>query len=261
MNRERLMAAVSGKTILITGASSGIGEQVAYALAGFPVRLILVGRREERLLTVKRQIERQIARAEVFRADLRDEEDMNAFLAYLRGLPDGVDIVVSNAGHSIRRSIADTLDRFHDVTRTAAINYLAPVRLLLALIPALKQHQGQIIHISTINTRLIPFPYWAAYQASKAAFDTWFRSAAPELQAMGIAATSIYLPLVRTPMIEPTKEYKRMPAMSPERAANIICKTMYTRKSKYQPWWLPFGEWASVLLRGVWERTAWKWLR
>lgn len=261
MNRERLKAAVAGKTILITGASSGIGEQTAYALAEFPVRLILVARREERLLAVKRQIERQAARAEVFCADLRDEEEMDAFLAYLRGLPDGVDIVVSNAGHSIRRSIADSLDRYHDVTRTAAINYLAPVRLLLSLIPMLKQRQGQIIHISTINTRLIPFPYWAAYLASKAAFDTWFRSAAPELNAMGIATTSIYLPLVRTPMIEPAKEYRRMPAMSPERVAGIICRTMYTRKRKFQPWWLPFGEWASLLLRGVWEGTASKWLR
>lgn len=106
-------------------------------------------------------------------------------------LPNGLDVIVSNAGKSIRRSIHDSLDRYHDFTRTMAINYFAPVRLLLSIIPLLEKNKGQIINVSTINALLLPIPYWAAYQASKGAFDTWFRSVAPELNAIGIATTTI----------------------------------------------------------------------
>ncbi|MGG1657998.1 SDR family NAD(P)-dependent oxidoreductase [Brevibacillus sp. NRS-1366] len=246
---------MQGKTIVITGASSGIGEQVAYLLADFQVQMILVARREEKLQNMKREIEKKAAKVSFYRADLRDSDEMEAFLSFLHQQPDGVDIVVNNAGLSIRRSIADSLDRYHDFTRTMAINYFAPVRLLLSVIPMLKQNQGQVINVSTINTSLIPIPFWAAYQASKSAFDTWFRSAAPELNAMGISTTSIYLPLVKTPMILPTAAYQNMPAMSSEHAAQMIAKSMYTKRKNMKPWWLIFGQLASLFGRGLWEWT------
>jgi short-subunit dehydrogenase len=250
---RKLEAALKGKTVLITGASSGIGEQLAYLLADINTHLILTARREDKLLMMKSEIESKAAKVSIFRADLRNKEEMEGLLTFIHQLPGGLDFVVSNAGKSIRRPVNDSLDRYHDFTRTMAINYFAPVKLLLSVIPLLEKSQGQIINISTVNALLIPFPYWAAYQASKSAFDSWFRSAAPELNAVGISTTTIYFPLVKTPMILPTAAYQNMPAMSPEHAAKIIGRSMYTKKKRHMPWWLIFGQLASVLFRGTWE--------
>lgn len=253
-NDRKLASTLHGKTILITGASSGIGEQLAYLLGQLPVHLILVARREEKLSLIKEEIEKKTAKVQIFRADLRNEDELDAFLTFLHHQPGGVDIVVNNAGISIRRSIMDSLDRYHDFTRTMAINYFAPVRMLLSIIPQLQQNRGQIINISTINTSLIPLPFWAAYQASKSAFDTWFRAAVPELNASGISTTSIYLPLVKTPMILPTAAYQNVPAMRAEHVARIIAKSMYTKRRTVKPWWLVFGQVSSIFGRGLWER-------
>ncbi|MGO4495670.1 SDR family NAD(P)-dependent oxidoreductase [Paenibacillus sp. 2RAB27] len=250
LNKHKLERQLAGKTVLITGASSGIGEQLAYLLSEMQVHLILVARREAKLLAMKSEIEvKAAAHVSVFPADLRDPKDMEGLLTFLHQLPDGLDIVISNAGHSIKRSIRESLDRYHDFTRTMAINYFAPVQLLLSTIPLLEQNQGHIINISTVNVMLIPMPHWAAYQASKSAFDTWFRSAAPELNTMGIATTSIYLPLVRTPMILPTAAYHKLPAMSPEHVAKMIGSAIYTRRQTFKPWWLIFGGLASLFFR------------
>lgn len=253
LNTKKLSEKLYGKTILITGASFGIGKELAYQLAEINCHLILVARTEEKLLEIKQEIEKRAAKVSIFNADLRNPENMKELLDFLHQLPNGLDLLVSNAGLSIKRSITDSLDRYHDFTRTMAINYFAPVQLLLSVIPLLKKNQGHIINISTINVLLIPIPYWAAYQASKTAFDTWFRSVASELNSMGIATSSIYLPLVRTRMIIPTKAYQKLPAMSPVYVGKIICKLITTQRKKYRPWWLIFGQFASILFRGIWE--------
>jgi len=261
INRRRLHAHLSGKTIVITGASSGIGEALALQLSDMPVHLILIARRENKLLELKERIVGNgAAQVSIFAADLRQQEAMEALLSWLLTLPDGIDIVVSNAGKSIKRSVYASLDRYHDFTRTIAINYLAPVQLLLALIPLLEQRKGHIINVSTINMLLVPFPYWSAYQASKSAFDQWLRAVAPELRAKGIKASTFYLPLVRTPMIAPTAAYQSMPAMQPEHAALHISKAMYTFKRNYKPWWIWPAEGLSFFMRGVWERLAPRWM-
>jgi short-subunit dehydrogenase len=249
LKKKKLEDHLIGKSILITGASSGIGEQIACQLADIRCHLILVARRGERLLEIKNEIATKAAKVSIFQADLRNEEEMKDFLSFLHELPNGLDIVVSNAGLSIRRSIYDSLDRYHDFTRTMAINYFAPVHILLSIIPLLRKNHGQIINISTVNALLAPVPYFAAYQASKSAFDVWLRSVSPELKAKGISTTTIYLPLVKTPMIQPTTAYRNMPAMSPSHVAKIICKSMYTQKKKYQPWWIIFGQVASIFFR------------
>lgn len=240
---------LDGKTILITGASSGIGREFAYLLADTAAHLILVARREESMRIMKEEIEKGSASVTVFPADLRNEEEVADLLLVLHGLPDGLDVVVSNAGMSINRPIAHSLDRYHDFTRTMALNYFAPVKLLLSLLPLLEKKNGHIINISTINVLLMPVPYWAAYQASKTAFDTWLRSAEPELKNKNISTTSIYLPLVRTAMIEPTIAYKTAPAMTPVHVAEIIGEALYSKRKTYKPWWLIFGQLASVIFR------------
>lgn len=251
INQEKLLKELSGKTILITGASSGIGEQLAYYLGEIPCHLILVARRKERLLAIQQAI--QTAKVSIFDADLRDSQQMKQFLAFLQVNMNRLDIFVHNAGLSIKRSIFESLHRFHDFQRTMAINYFVPVEILLSIIPLLEKSKGQIINVSTINTLMIPVPFFAAYQASKQAFDTWLQSAAPELHAKGIVTTSVYLPLVRTPMIEPTAMYKNMPAMHPEHVAKKISKAMYTRVLRIQPWWMFTGRIASLLFRSIWE--------
>ncbi|RNF41268.1 SDR family NAD(P)-dependent oxidoreductase [Planococcus salinus] len=253
LDNKRLGEELRGKTVLITGASSGIGKQLAYMLASIDVHLVLVARREDRLLAMKKNIEMKSAKVSVCRADMRNQTELKTILAFLEQLPNGLDVVVSNAGKSINRPIRESLSRYHDFTRTMDINYGAPVQLLLSAIPALEKNKGQIINVSTINALLIPIPHWAAYQASKTAFDTWFRSAAPELNAIGIATTSIYLPLVKTPMIVPTIAYEHAPAMAVEHAARIICRSMYTKKKYCKPWWLFFLELASVCFRWLFE--------
>jgi NAD(P)-dependent dehydrogenase (short-subunit alcohol dehydrogenase family) len=252
-SRPALRRRLAGKTVLITGASYGIGECLADALAEANAHLLLVARTAEKLEEVKRRVEARGGRAEVFPCDLRDEAAVQALSETIRGRPGGVDVVVSNAGKSIRRSVFDSLDRFHDVTRTVGVNYLGPVRLLLALLPGLVARRGHVINVSAVNVLLAPAPKWAAYQASKAAFDQWFRSVGPELNARGVGTTSIYLPLVRTRMIEPTEAYRNVPAMRPEEAAKLVCKAILSRRRTYAPWWVVPGQLASVLFRRPWE--------
>jgi short-subunit dehydrogenase len=257
-SKSRLRQRLDGKTVLITGASYGIGECLAEALAGTNARLLLVARSAEKLQAVQQKIQAQGGHAEILPCDLSSTTAVQALLEQLLSRADGVDLVVSNAGKSIRRSIFDSLDRLHDFTRTMNLNYFGPVQLLLALIPTLVARKGHVINISTANAVLAPPPKWAAYQASKTAFDQWFRCVGPELQARGVAATSIYLPLVRTRMIEPTQAFKHLPAMLPEEVASLICRAINSRRRSYGPWWLYPAAVGSVVLRWPWEViTTW----
>lgn len=252
-SKAKLQECLTGKTVLITGASFGIGECLAEALAATGAHLLLVARTGDKLAEVRQKVQARGGRADVFPCDLTRPAEIESLLKQLHQLPNGIDVVVSNAGKSIRRSIFDSLDRLHDFSRTMNLNYFGPVQLLLSLIPTLTARRGHVINVSAVNVLLAPAPKWAAYQASKTAFDQWFRCISPELNARGVATTSIYLPLVRTRMIEPTEAYRNMPAMRPEDAARLICRAMMSRKRSYAPWWLMGAQLASVLLRSPWE--------
>jgi short-subunit dehydrogenase len=252
-SRSKLQKQLAGKTVLITGASYGIGECLAESLAETEAHLLLVARTAEKLIEVKKRVEARGGRADVFPCDLTNVAEVQILLEKLHQLPNGIDIFINNAGKSIRRSIFDELDRLHDFTRTMNLNYFGPVQLMLSLIPVLVARQGHVINVSAVNVLLAPMPKWAAYQASKTAFDQWFRCVAPEMNARGVSTTTIYLPLVRTRMIEPTPEYKNMPAMQPDHVAQLICQAIISRRRTYGPWWLMVGQLASVLLRWPWE--------
>ncbi len=256
LDQDKLERALRGRTVLITGASFGIGEAVARLAAGAGARVLLVARTADRLEALAEEIRAGGGAAVALPADLTDGEAVEELVARLSTLSPAPDIVVSNAGKSIRRPLFESLERFHDVTRTIGVNYLGPVRLLLAAIPGLCERRGQVINVSAANVLLLPAPYWAAYQASKTAFDQWLRCAAPELRARGVAVTSVYLPLVRTRMIAPTAKYDDVPAMQPEQAARLVAAMMLTRQSWWAPWWLPPAHFASALLRRPWEAIA-----
>lgn len=253
LNEAKLKESLKEKTVLITGASFGIGESLSLLLGTTDAKLILIGRTKEKLLSVQNKIIKGGGFAEIYVIDLRNDDEIQSFIQYLKKLK-RLDVLVNNAGKSIRRPLVESLNRYHDFSRTMAINYEAPVKLILALLPKLEKNHGHIINISALNVLMAPAPYWTAYQASKSAFDQWFRSASPEIEHMGITTTSIYLPLVKTRMISPTKAYDSMPAMKPNHVAKIICKCLIKKKRRYKPWWSFFGEIGSVLFRKTWEQ-------
>jgi len=254
LSEKKIKNKLQDKTILITGASYGIGASTAYLLAKTGAKLILVARTENKLLAIKKIIEKKGGKIDIFVANLNNANEVEKLIISLKSI--SVDIFINNAGKSIRRSIKKSLDRFHDFDRTMKLNYYAPVKLLLALIPSISKNKGHIVDISAVNVLLAPVPNWAAYQASKSAFDNWFRSASPELNAMDIKTTSVYLPLVRTRMILPVEAYHKMPAMKTTHAALIVTKTLLKNKSKYAPWWLIFGQLGSVFFRKSIEKIT-----
>ncbi len=258
---NRLRAAVSGKQILITGASYGIGEELAYLLANAGAEVLLVARTAGKLQEVQRQIVGRGGRAYIFPADLSDKQQAIAVAQHVLQLWGGADVVVSNAGKSICRPLHESLDRMHDFERSMAINYFGPVQLLLALLPALEKRKAHIINISAINVLLAPAPHWAAYQSSKTAFDQWFRSASAEWMAVGMHVTSVYLPLVRTRMIAPTVAYATMPAMQSRQAAIRIARAICHQPLKVAPWWLVWGQLGSLLFHNVFYRFLARYLK
>ena len=236
-NGEKLKKIISGKTILITGASYGIGECIVNNLAFENTTLILTARSEEKLQMIKQQLQSKGANVYIFAADLYDTKQVDLLLQFIKNKELEIDIFIHNAGKSICRSIFDSLERYHDFTRTIEINYLAAVKIILTILPDLKKKKGHIISISAINVLSPPTPYWAAYQASKTALDSWLKSIEIELNENNIDISTIYLPLVRTRMIEPNERYKNSSTMKPEQAANIVCQRMIDRKRKWKPWW------------------------
>lgn len=218
----QLNAYVQGKIAVVTGASSGIGLTVAKMLAEAGAHVLLVARTEEKLLEVQQEIQNAGGKASVFPCDLNDinaiDECSNKILSQFNH----VDFLINNAGRSIRRAVHESLERFHDFERTMQLNYFGAVRLILNLLPNMMNYEkGHIINISSIGV-LANATRFSAYVASKAALDAFSRCLSAEVYAHKINVTSIYMPLVRTPMIEPTKIYRFAPTLSTEQAANLV---------------------------------------
>ena len=223
---------VDGKTIIVTGASSGIGLTVSKYLAQAGAHVLLLARTKDKLDEVKAEIEAEGGKASVFPCDLNDMESIDAVSKEILASVDHIDILINNAGRSIRRAVHESVDRFHDFERTMQLNYFGAVRLVLNLLPHMMQRKdGQIINISSIGV-LANATRFSAYVASKAALDAFSRCLSAEVHSHKIAITSIYMPLVRTPMIAPTKMYKYVPTLSPEEAADLIATAIVKRPKK-----------------------------
>ena len=234
--------AVNGKTVLITGASSGIGKATAVKVAAAGGIPLLVARSQDKLDEVKAEIEAAGGSAHTYAADISDYESIDAMVEQVLSDHPAVDVLVNNAGRSIRRGIELSYDRFHDFERTMQLNYFGAIRLVMALMPHMtERRRGHIVNVSSIGAQTNP-PRFSAYVASKAALDAWTRVAGTEVIGKGVHFTVIHMPLVRTPMIAPTKMYDAFPTITPDEAADMICEAIRSKPKTINTRLGTFGE-------------------
>jgi len=246
-----LSGAIGGKVVLITGASSGIGKATAIKCGAAGADVLLVARTPEKLEETKAEIEEAGGTAHIHRCDLSDLDDVERMATEVLEQHGRVDVLVNNAGRSIRRSVENSYDRFHDFERTMQLNYFGALRLIISLLPTMRKRGkgddgsmrsgGHIINISSIGVQTNT-PRFSAYVASKAALDAWSRCVASEVFDDGVYITTIHMPLVRTPMIAPTKMYDAFPTITPEEAAEMITNAMITKPKKVATRLGNFGE-------------------
>jgi NAD(P)-dependent dehydrogenase (short-subunit alcohol dehydrogenase family) len=231
--RDRsLGGAVKGKVVLITGGGQGIGRAAVTKLAAAGATVVVLDREQERLQKTKAEIEAAGGRIATYACDLTDFEQVDRVAAQVLEAHGAVDVLINNAGHSIRRSIEHSFERFHDFERTMRLNYFGALRLTLALLPSMqKRKSGHVIDISSIGV-LTNAPRFSAYVASKAAMDAFARCAASEFADDGIAFTTINMPLVRTAMSAPTEIYQHTQMLAPEEAADLIAQAVIERPER-----------------------------
>lgn len=219
-----LKGAVHGKVVLVTGGSSGIGLAAAHKFAEAGAITIICGRDQDKLDEACKEAKAKGYAFVAYPADLSDMTDVDRFVQLLTETHGGVDFLINNAGRSIRRAIESSYDRFHDFERTMQLNYFGALRITMGLLPGMvAKRRGHVVNISSIGV-LTNAPRFSAYVASKAALDAWTRCAASEYADLGVTFTTINMPLVRTPMIAPTKIYNNVPTLSPEEAADMVAQ-------------------------------------
>jgi NAD(P)-dependent dehydrogenase (short-subunit alcohol dehydrogenase family) len=224
---------VKDKIIVITGASSGIGKAAAIKLAAAGGKVVLVARSLEKLEETQKEIAGKGGSSYAYSCDVSDLESCDKLVATVLENHGQVDVLVNNAGRSIRRSLELTFDRFHDFERTMQLNYFGAIRLIMGLAPSMLERKvGHVINISSIAVIVGTSPRFSAYAASKSALDAFSKAAAAEFSDRNIAFTTINMPLVRTPMIGPTSIYNSVPTLSPEEAADMICRAIIRRPKR-----------------------------
>ena len=227
---------LAGKRILITGASSGIGEAAAERFARLGATVVVAARRRELLDALAERITAAEGTALAMPCDVSDMDAVDALVADVEQRLGGIDILVNNAARSIRRPLAESLERWHDVERTMVLNYYAPLRLIRGLAPGmLERGDGHVINVSTWGVLSEASPLFAVYNASKAALSMVSRVVETEWGHRGVHSTTLYYPLVATPMIAPTKAYEGVPALTPEEAAEWMITAARTRPVRIAP--------------------------
>jgi len=241
--RDRSLAGLlRDKVVVVTGASSGIGQTLAIKLGRTGAMTVLVARSADKLADTQAAIEADGGRARVFPCDLSIPERCEDLATALLGEFGHVDVLINNAGRSIRRSVSASYDRFHDFQRTMAVNYFGPVKLILGLLPSMRSRRGgHVINVSSIGVQTNT-PRFAAYVASKAALDAFSKCLATEIVSDRVAITTVYMPLVRTPMIAPTRIYDALPTLAPDEAADMILGAILTRQKRVSTRLGTFGE-------------------
>jgi NAD(P)-dependent dehydrogenase (short-subunit alcohol dehydrogenase family) len=244
---------VGGKVVVVTGGSSGIGHATAVMMGRAGARVAIVARDESKLADAVREIGEEGGEARAFSADLADLDACDAVIRRISEEMGDISILVNNAGRSIRRSIASSYDRFHDFERCMQLNYFGSLRLIMGVLPAMeKRRHGQVINISSIGV-LSNAPRFSAYVSSKAALDAFSRCAASEFSDTGIRFTTINMPLVRTPMIAPTKMYDNVPTISPEEAAAMVKQAVIYKPQRIATRLGIFAQVMHAVAPKVWE--------
>ncbi len=244
MQGRTLHDAVDGTITLITGGSSGIGEAAAKKIAEAGGEVVLVARTQENLEKVADDIRSSGGTAHVYPCDLTDMDAIAAMADKVLADLGGVDMLINNAGRSIRRSLALSYDRIHDYQRTMQLNYLGAVQLILKFIPGMRERGfGQIINVSSVGVQTRA-PRFGAYIASKSALDSLCDALQAEVVDDDIKFTTVHMALVRTPMISPTKMYDKFPALTPDQAAGVITDAIVQRPRRASS---PFGQFAAVV--------------
>ncbi|MBZ0333347.1 SDR family oxidoreductase [Marinobacter sp. AL4B] len=239
-----LQGTVEGKVCVVTGATSGIGLATAEKLAEAGAILVIGARTKETLDEVAAQLEAKGGNIHAYQCDFSDMEDCDRFVKTVLDNHGHVDVLVNNAGRSIRRSLSLAFDRFHDFERTMQLNYFGSVRLIMGFAPAmLERRGGHVVNISSIGV-LTNAPRFSAYVASKSALDAFSRCAAAEWSDRNVTFTTINMPLVKTPMIAPTKIYDSVPTLTPEEAADMVADAIVHRPKRIAT---RLGVFASVL--------------
>jgi NAD(P)-dependent dehydrogenase (short-subunit alcohol dehydrogenase family) len=237
--------------VLITGGSSGIGLATAHKIAAAGATTIIIARDADKLAEAKKAIEAEGNAVVTYAADVSDGPQCDSLVKKLIENHGGVDILVNNAGRSIRRAIENSYDRIHDFERTMSVNYFGALRLTLGLLPSMaSKRRGHVINISSIGV-LTNAPRFSAYVASKAALDAFTRCAASEYSDVGVSFTTINMPLVKTPMIAPTKIYNNVPTLTPEEAAELIVQAIVYKPARIATRLGVFGEVLHALLPRV----------
>lgn len=230
--RPALARVVRGKVVLVTGASAGIGRAAAIKLGAAGAEVVLVARSADRLETARAAIERAGGVAHVYAANLLSSEDCDLLAKRVLDDLGRVDVLVNNAGHSIRRSLELEYERFHDYERTMQLNYFGALKLILAFVPGMRERgDGHVINVSTMGVQTSG-PNFSAYLASKAALDAFARSAAGELIGDGVAVTTVYMPLVRTAMAAPSELWDIAYALTPSQGADLVCSAVERRPKR-----------------------------
>ena len=227
-----LRGKVENKVVLITGGSSGIGKASAIKIADAGAKVIIVARGEKELFETRDEIIAAGGKCWAYTCDLTELASCDELVKTVLADHKHVDVLVNNAGRSIRRSVEASSDRFHDYERTMQLNYFGCLRLIMGFLPAMTQRRrGHIVNISSIGV-LASSPRFSAYVASKAALDAFSRCAQAEFSGKNIAFTTVNMPLVKTPMIAPTKMYDSVPTLTPEEAADLVVKAIIERPSR-----------------------------
>ena len=225
-----------GKRVVLTGASSGIGEAGAELFAREGATVVVVARRQELLEAVAQRITAAGGSAFSLPCNLSDLSAVDDLVKTVEDRFGGVDILVNNAGRSIRRPLAESLDRWHDVERTMTLNYYSPLRLIRGFAPGMfERGEGHIINVATWGVFSEASPLFSVYNASKAALSTVSRVIDTEWSERGVKSTTLYYPLVKTPMIAPTKEFDQLPAMTPNEAAEWMITAARRRPVRIAP--------------------------
>ncbi|WP_084529987.1 SDR family NAD(P)-dependent oxidoreductase [Nocardia crassostreae] len=236
---RRLRPAVEGRIILVTGASSGVGRATALRLARAGAIVLAVARRADLLDELREHAASDGGLVRSYPADLGDMDSVATLVDRVLDEHAHVDVVVSNAGRSIRRWLSESVDRFDNFEDTAMVNYLGPVRLIMGLLPSMRARAaGHIVNVSTAGVHAPPVE-WTAYIATKNAFNTWLRGAGPKMRADGITSSAIHLQLVMTPMLGPFRIYRygQLIGMLLEEAAGMVCRAIVDRPKAIRPWW------------------------